>query len=104
MAATRTGECLRCGMCCLLCEHVELTFQRERGKFKRLFAVCKIMGTKERKDRGCDDYPAYPDRLMGKFCGYRFANENGKDVTEFRKTRTLLILDLPSVEIIVKDS
>lgn len=80
-----------------------MTFQRERGNFKRLFSTCKIMGTTERKDQGCDDYPAYPDRLMGKFCGYRFVNEEGKDVTEFRENKTLLILDLPQIEIVVKD-
>ena len=62
------------------------------------------MGTKERKDKGCDDYPSYPDRLLGKFCGYKFINEKGEDVTEYRKNKTLLILDLPPIEITLKDS
>lgn len=103
LAIIRVGECLRCGMCCLLCEHIELTFQRERGKFKRLFGTCRILGTKERKDRGCDDYPTYPDRLLGKFCGYRFVDaDSGKDVTTFRKNKALVILDVPAIEIVIK--
>ena len=103
MVVVRQGECLRCGICCALCEHIELTFKRERGKFKRLYGTCQIFGTKERMEKGCDSYPTYPDRLLGKFCGYRFIDEQGRDVTTYRKNKTLLRLDLPRIDIIIRD-
>lgn len=99
----RVGECKRCGMCCLLCEHVVLEFRRERGKYKHLFATCKIYGTKERKEKGCDDYPKFPDRLLNKSCGYRFIDKDGNDVTTFRKNPILLELDRPNLRLVRRD-
>lgn len=100
---TRAGECLRCGMCCLLCEHIELTFKRKPGEYKKLYGTCKIFGTKKRKEKGCDAYPSYPDRLLGKSCGFRFIDEAGRDMTVYRENKTLLRLDVPKVNIIIRE-
>lgn len=99
----RVGDCNRCGMCCLLCEHLIWEFQRERGKFKRLFGTCRIYGTSERKEKGCDNYPTHPDRLIDKSCGYRFIDENGTDITQYSKELILLDLDIPSIRITRRD-
>jgi len=84
------------------CENIILEFRLEKG-IKRLFGTCKIYGSEEYKRKGCEKYPQHPDRLFGKFCGFRFEDENGNDVTEFRKNDVLVRLVFPKVEIIRKD-
>jgi len=103
MAIMRVGECLRCGTCCFLCEYIALTFERKAGEYKRLHGICKIFGSKERREKGCDDYPTYPDRLLGRFCGFRFIDEEGRDVTTYRENKTLLRLDVPKVNLVIRD-
>lgn len=99
----RVGECKRCGICCLGCDKIIWTMIKRPSVEKRLIGSCSIWGTQERKDKGCDDYPQLGDRLLGKFCGYRFIDENGNDVTEYRKNPTLYIFTHPPIKIIRVD-
>jgi len=87
-------------MCCFGCEHVVFEMSKIPDVEKRLFATCRVFGMPERKIKGCDDYPQYPDRLMGRFCGYRFIDEEGRDVTEYRKNPILFMFTHPRVWIV----
>lgn len=96
----RVGKCNRCGICCLGCPYIILI----NPTGKRLIGVCSIYGKKEREEKGCDKYPQYPDRLLGKFCGYRFIDtETGKDVTQYRKNKILCSLNTPPIDIVIKE-
>ena len=104
MAVIRIGECNRCGICCIGCRYIQWTNSKIPGIEKRLIGTCTIWGTKERKEKGCDDYPQYPDRLLGKFCGYRFIDEEtGKDVTQYRKNKLLYRFTHPSIDVVIRD-
>jgi len=87
-------------MCCLGCEHVVFEMSKVPGVEKRLFGTCRIYGTSDRKIKGCNDYPQYPDRLLGRFCGYRFIDEKGQDITTYRKNPILFTFTQPSIWII----
>ena len=54
--------------------------------------TCKIRNTEYWVTKGCDRYPSYPDRLMGTFCGYRFIDKDGKDITTYRKNPSLILI------------
>lgn len=64
----RVGECVRCGVCCLLedCEHFE-------DATDETLARCKILGDPARPEK-CVDFP-YAAPIAFKTCGFRFVDK-----------------------------
>ena len=88
---TRIGECNRCGLCCLGCTMLVMEFKHTPSGLQA-YCSCKEYGNEYYLNKGCKVYPSYPDRVMGKICGYRFIDKDGKDITEYRQNPVILVM------------